>query len=249
MASKDYFSAQAKVYAKFRPTYPDALYELIYSKLNQKGAAWDCGTGNGQVAVRLAEVFDQVNATDISEKQLLQAPQASNIRYEVMDSTKTPFQNHFFDLITVAQALHWFDFDSFYQEVKRVLKPKGLFATWTYTLLKVNSAIDPIILQYYQEIIGPYWAPERKHIDQNYTNIPFPFEETETYQFSIDFEWSIDYLLGYLSSWSSTQTYICQHQENPIKQVEKQFRGVWGDGLCTVSFPILLKLGKGIADL
>ena len=67
---KDFFSSQSKVYAAFRPTYPKELYQFIFRHLTEKKVAWDCATGNGQVAQYLASYFNEVYATDISQQQL-----------------------------------------------------------------------------------------------------------------------------------------------------------------------------------
>ena len=244
MSPTDHFSKQASSYAKFRPTYPVALFEVLYQKIKGRKLAWDCATGNGQVATELAKEFKQVMATDISEKQLAQAVPLSNIQYQVMPAESTNFPDHTFDLITVAQALHWFNFDSFFQEIHRVLKPNGLFAAWFYTLLKVNKEIDQVISLYYSQVIGSYWPPQRKHIDHHYQGIAFPFKHIEKTDFSITFNWSIDQMIGYLNSWSSTQAYIKAHQKNPIHLIEQELRSVWGDHQQQVSFPIQLILGQ-----
>lgn len=249
MTEKDYFSKQAATYAKFRPNYPEGLYQIVFDKVKGNEKAWDCGTGNGQVAIRLANDFQQVEATDISQKQLDQATPHPRIRYQVMKAETTSFAAHSLDLITVAQALHWFDFVPFFKEVHRVLKPDGIFAAWAYSLLTINAEIDPLIQLFYREIIGKYWPPERKHIDQEYAAIPFPFQRMTTHRLHHTFSWQVEHLLGYLNSWSSTQQYIQVHQKNPIDVIETELRALWGEELLEVSFPILLKLGQGRGEL
>lgn len=243
---KDHFSKQSSLYAKFRPTYPQELYTWLLSLVEKKGKAWDCGTGNGQVAIELAKYFEKVIATDISQKQLDKATPAKNIVYEVSRSEKTIFKNDFFDLITVAQAIHWFDFEAFYQEVHRVLKPKGVLALWGYGLLRIEPAIDELLDHYYQHIIGPYWASERKHIDNHYQNIGFPFENTPPPQnFFIETTWTIDQMEGYLNTWSSLQTFLKTHTYNPVDELIAQMKktGKW-DGRLLVRFPIFTKVWK-----
>jgi ubiquinone/menaquinone biosynthesis C-methylase UbiE len=162
---KDLFSQQAAEYAKYRPTYPHALYKCIFSHVHHFDCAWDCGTGNGQAAVALAKKFKQVIATDVSETQILHAQSRTNIIYQVCPAEKTPFSSHSFDLVTVAQALHWFDFDLFYPELKRVLKPHGLFAAWSYGLARVDPQVDRVIDFFYDQLLAPYWDPRRRLID------------------------------------------------------------------------------------
>lgn len=144
MQRKDYFSSQAKTYAAFRPTYPESLYQFVFTYLNGRHAAWDCATGNGQVAQRLSRDFSSVYATDISEAQLDNAYKASNIFYSIAGAENTAFADRQFDLITVAQALHWFDLPMFYDEVRRTLKDGGLLAVWGYSMLTVDASIDPL---------------------------------------------------------------------------------------------------------
>lgn len=247
MAGKDYFSKQAIDYSKYRPTYPKELYQLLLDKVESRDIAWDCATGNGQVANRLAQDFNQVEATDISDRQLNQAATVANIHYRVSKAEETPFPSRFFDLITVGQALHWFDFDAFYREVKRVLKPNGVFAAWTYTLVTVNSEIDQLINRFYTSIVGPYWPEERKHIDLNYETIPFPFQYLAHHDFQLKLRWTAAHMLGYLSTWSSTQQYIQHHKSNPIALIEKELLQLWGEEEREVVFPVLLKVGRRLS--
>lgn len=143
-ALKDHFSTQAEVYATFRPRYPDALFEFLFSVTTQKETSWDCGTGNGQVAVKLAERFHLVYATDISERQLSNALERENVTYLVGRAEETTISDGSINLTTVAQALHWFDTEAFYREVHRVATPQAVIAVWGYNLLRVSPAIDAL---------------------------------------------------------------------------------------------------------
>ena len=163
---KDNFSTQADLYSRFRPDYCQQLYDFLLHLIPAKNTAWDCGTGNGQVAVKLSEYFEEVYATDISANQIKNAKKKKNIFYSIQKAEKTSFANHQFDLITVAQAIHWFDFEKFYAEVKRTLKPSGIIAVFGYNLCKINKETDKIIHNFYKNIIGPYWDDERKYFDK-----------------------------------------------------------------------------------
>ncbi|MDZ7647171.1 MAG: class I SAM-dependent methyltransferase [Cytophagales bacterium] len=182
----DLFSSHSQQYAEFRPSYPQALYDFIYSHVRTFEIAWDSGTGNGQAARVLSNRFKKVLATDISSKQLEQADKASSISYSIAVE-KTEFANSSIDLITVAQAMHWFDLDKFYQEVNRVAKPDALLAIWGYGLLRIDPAIDSLVTDFYKSVVGPYWNKQRKLIDEAYQAIPFPFNEIETPKFEISF--------------------------------------------------------------
>ena len=242
---KDNFSSQAEKYAKYRPTYPKELYSFLLSLCNGKNSAWDCATGNGQVASVLAQHFDKVYATDISEEQIKNAGKKDNIFYSVQRSESTSFADNFFDLITVAQAIHWFDFDTFYKEVKRTIKSNGIFSIVGYGLLKTGDKTDDIIDHFYRHIIGAYWDKERKYIDENYTIIPFPFKEIEAPELTIDLEWSLDELLGYFETWSAVQHYIKANAQDPVKLVKKDIQEIWPAGSKKkIQFPVLLRVAK-----
>lgn len=247
MLPKDRFSTQANLYAQFRPTYPQELYDFIFQYVDKFENAWDCATGNGQVARILAQKFQQVEATDISQKQLDNAFQASNIHYQISQAEKTPFADATFDLITVGQAIHWFNFEAFYQEIKRIAKPNALLAFWGYGTLLIEEypTLNQDFQHFYQEQIGSYWDGERGHIDQKYTTIPFPFESIPTPEFSMQYFWNFDQLEGYLNTWSSVQRYIQQNGSNPVTEFIQRCREKYTENLTfQVSFPIFLKAGK-----
>ena len=242
---KDNFSAQSDFYKKFRPTYPTALFSYILSFVDTKDFAWDCATGNGQVAGVLAKHFNKVYASDISQAQLNNAVQKTNIEYVLCPAEKTSFPDHIFDLITVGQALHWFDFDGFFEEVRRVIKPGGVVAIWGYALLMIDEKIDPVIYKFYKEVVGPYWDFERKYLEDHYHTIPFPLEDVQQREFAIETHWSLPHLLGFLNSWSSVQKYIREHGNNPIDLIIDELNHYWpADAVKKVSFPVFLKLGK-----
>ncbi|MBV9987935.1 MAG: class I SAM-dependent methyltransferase, partial [Chitinophagaceae bacterium] len=174
---KDNFSSQSQNYAQFRPHYPAELFSYLLGLVKERESAWDCGTGNGQVAGVLADHFGLVQATDISQQQLDQAISKPNIHYSVQSAEKTGFADAAFDLITVAQAIHWFRFHEFYSEVKRTLKPGGLLAVIGYGLLRTDAALQQLLDDFYRNTVGVYWDAERRYIDEAYTTIPFPFKE------------------------------------------------------------------------
>ncbi|HEV2480239.1 MAG TPA: class I SAM-dependent methyltransferase [Puia sp.] len=242
---KDNFSILADQYAQFRPTYPAALFDHLFGLTPAKDAAWDCGTGNGQIAQRLASVFPNVQATDISRQQLDNAVTLPSIHYSLQPAEKTDFPDHCFDLITVAQAIHWFDFDAFYAEVNRTIRPGGILAVIGYHLPRFNAAVDAVIADFYRTIVGPYWDKERRYIDDNYTTIPFPYADLPAPAFTIDVQWSFDHLIGYLETWSAVKHYQKEKGENPVRLVEARLKTAWGEaGGLSGHFPILLRLAR-----
>ncbi len=242
---KDNFSRQADLYKKFRPVYPKELYDFILKPVPQRKLAWDCGTGNGQVAGRLANYFEKVYATDISKAQLSHAIQKENIIYQICPAEQTPFSDQIFDLITVAQAVHWFNFDLFNKEVVRVAKPGATLAIWGYGLLQIDAKIDPVIYHFYEDIMGSYWDPEREHINNQLESIPFPFSEIHTSKFAIRDTWTIARLIGFLNTWSSVQKYIQINNKNPVELIADELKSLWEtEENKTVTFPVFLKTGK-----
>ncbi len=240
---KDLFSAHANIYAAFRPTYPKELYDFIFSELNARHKAWDCATGNGQVAGYLADSFQEVYATDISQQQLNNAIKKDNIFYSVSPGEKTSFADHQFDLITVAQALHWFDRDKFYEEARRVSKEGSLLAIWGYAFLNIQPDVDKIIMNFYSNVVGPYWDEARRLVEEEYRTLSFPFKEIESPKFDITATWTLNHLAGYLESWSATQRYIKGTGNNPLPDVLTQLERVWKRGDSKpVRFPVFLKL-------
>jgi len=243
---KDNFSTQSADYSKFRPTYPDALYTWLLSLVPGTEKAWDCGTGNGQVAEKLACFFDAVAATDISRQQMDQAIPNEKIVYSVQSAERTSFPDHSFDLITVAQAIHWFDFAAFYTEVDRTMKKNGILAVIGYGLMQIEPGLDGIISHLYKEVVGPFWDAERKYIDENYQTIPFPYKEIAAPAFEMRIEWSFEHLIGYLGTWSAVKHYKRSHQVDPVGLVYEGLRKYWGDAeMKVVRFPLLLRVGRG----
>jgi len=244
MERKDYFSDQSKAYAAFRPTYPDDLYDFIFQHLNSKVRAWDCATGNGQVAQALARHFQEVYATDISEQQLKNAVPLRNVFYSQAPAEKTPFDVHQFDLVTVGQALHWFNLPAFYKEVRRTLKRDGLLAVWGYAMLTVDDVIDPLFLDFYDNKVGPYWDDARKLVENHYRDIEFPFDSIPCPEFHIKVNWTVDQFTGYLSSWSATQKFIRTHGFDPVVTFRKEIQALWPAGdVKLVTFPVFMKMG------
>ncbi len=242
---KDIFSTQAATYASYRPVYPSKLYETIFKHVSGFSTAWDCGTGNGQVAGVLSTCFTKVHATDISSKQLEHAVKRDNIIYEVQRAEHNLFPDNYFDLITIGTALHWFDFESFYNEVNRLGKNGAIIAAWAYAPFRSTPAIDAILDDFYFNIIHDYWDAERKYVEEEYRTIPFPFEEIQTPDIYINADWTNEQFIGFLNSWSAVQHYIMKNGINPVSFIENKIRAAWADGeLITIRFPLFVRVGR-----
>jgi len=242
---KDHFSTMSDQYARFRPDYPHAIFDFLYPLLKEKQKAWDCGTGNGQIARELAQTFLHVEATDISETQLQHAFHADNIHYSLQPAEHTDFEDNSFDLITVAQAVHWFDFEKFNTEVRRVSKPNGIIAVIGYELNNITPEIDAIVRRLYTDIIGKYWDPERRYIEEKYQTIPFPFRELETPEINNIKLWKFDNLIGYLNTWSAVKHFIDANGYNPVDEISADLQKAWGMAeIRKVNFPIIFRAGR-----
>ncbi len=243
---KDLFSQSADQYRLFRPVYPEDLYEFIYRFVAENKTAWDCATGNGQAATVLAKHFDKVIATDIREQQINNAGFSSNLEYRKEAAEHSSLELESIDLITIAQAYHWFDFAAFAREARRVLKPQGIIAAWCYCLPRSeNESVNEVIRHFYKDITAAYWDPERKYIDEKYATLPFPFFEIANPGFTINLRWTIEELKGYFNTWSAVKHYKERHSKNPIELVETALNKSWDTkAAMAFQFPIYLRLGK-----
>jgi SAM-dependent methyltransferase len=225
----DHFSTVAADYRAFRPKYPHELFEFLAEASPGRNLAWDCGTGSGQAAVALAPHFAKVFASDASEKQLANAEPHPNVEYMVAPAENCPLPDASVDLVTVAQAIHWFDFDRFYAEVRRVSKPGGLLAAWTYDIHTISPEIDPVMERFLTTFIRPYWPPQRAYADAGYRTLPFPFPEVGRPGFKMVAKWNMHHLLGYINTWSAVRNYEQQHGMNPMGMLAAALIGIWGD--------------------
>ena len=242
---KDNFSAESDNYAKNRPSYPGEFFQYLNTLINGTENAWDCATGNGQVAVKISTLFKNVYATDISEQQVGNAVQLSNIHYSVQPAEATDFRDNFFDLIIVAQAVHWFDFEKFYAEVKRTAKTNSLLSIIGYGRLKTDPRIESVIEKLYTEIVVIYWDKERRYIEEDYRTIPFPFEEISVPDFESRYNWTLEHLIGYLGTWSAVKHYIKQNGNDPVALIRHDLADAWQQAdTRTITFPLLTRIGK-----
>ncbi len=242
----DKFSTGSDEYRKYRPHYPEELYHYLLDLTAGREVCWDCATGNGQVAQALAPHFHSIQATDISASQLAEAYRLPNVTYSLQRAEQTNFADQSIDLITVGQALHWFDFAAFNQEVVRVLRPGGVLAVWCYRLLHVNPPLDEKILELYDAKLGNYWSEERRHVDAGYADISLPFPGMATERlFETTLEWSAADLVGYLNTWSSVKKYqLAFPGSDPVGEVMNDHLREYGGRTFKVHIPIVLRWGE-----
>jgi SAM-dependent methyltransferase len=235
MTFKDHFSGHAQTYREARPHYPEALFDWLADLAPARDLAWDAGCGNGQASVALAARFRRVFATDPSATQIASAEARANVDYRVEAAEHCSLAAQSADLVTVAQALHWFDFASFFAETARVLKPGGVLAAWAYADCRVTPDVDAEKNRLYVDLTGPYWPPERAFIEAGYRTIPMPFGDDAPFEeiaepvFVMRVEWDVTQFLAYLRSWSATQRYVRANGCDPVAFVEPALRAAWGD--------------------
>jgi SAM-dependent methyltransferase len=246
MTFKDHFSCLAASYASFRPRYPAALFDYLARTCRRRELAWDCACGSGQATLDLAQRFDAVLATDASAAQLAAAPAHANVRYRVAPAAQSGLESACADIVTVAQALHWFDLEPFYAEVDRVLRTAGVLAVWTYGVLHVaGERIERLMQEFYWDTLKTYWPPERALVESGYRTLPFVFRELAPPAFEMHEDWSLRELIGYVRSWSATGRYVELNAVDPAVGLEKSLAAIWGepDERRQISWPLNLRIG------
>lgn len=243
---EDHFSRQSRQYAQYRPTYPIEIYAYLASLAPGRSLAWDCGTGNGQAALGLADHFAQVHATDASAEQIKLAQPHERVSYHVEPAEHVSLGDSSTDLVTVAVAIHWFNFDEFYREVKRVLRPDGILAAWTYSLTEISPEIDALVHHYYRETLQGYWPERIRYLEEEYKTLPFPFDEIHPPAFRMEARWTLDQFAGFLDSWSATQRYRAQHGRHPLEGIWEQLLAAWGNAQepRLIRWPLHFRIGR-----
>lgn len=246
MTFEDHYSGHADAYARHRPRYPDALFAWLASLLPQRRLAWDVGTGNGQVAVALTEHFDRVIATDASADQIARAAAHERVSYRAEPAHQVSLPAASVDLITAGAAAHWFDLESFYEEVRRVAKPGAVIALFSYGPRDFADAFGPLIHRFQEEILGPYWPERIALVHERYATLPFPFEELEVPPFVIELEWNVQELLQFLETWSASQRHFEQTGTRATASIATDLAREWGDPAVRrrVECPVFARVGR-----
>jgi SAM-dependent methyltransferase len=243
---KDHFSAHAAGYAAHRPTYPHRLIEVLAAAAPARGRVLDAGCGTGQLSVLLADAFDEVIATDASDRQIAEATPHPKVSYRVVRAEASGLADASVDLVTVAQAAHWFDLEPFYAEVRRIARPGAALALISYGTFTGGPDIAPVLHRFYHDETGPYWPPERRHVEAGYRTLPFPFAEVATPQLAIEVSWRLADLLGYVDTWSAVRAMEAAVGRAPYQRFGDDLGAVWGDPerRRPFRFPLALRLGR-----
>jgi len=227
MSKHQLFADKSDLYAAARPRYPRVLFEYLKEICQSTESAWDCACGNGQVAINLVEIFAHVKASDVSQEQISEAFKHDQIDYLVSQAESTPFANNAFDCVCVAQALHWFEHELFWQELDRVLKPGGVFAYWGYNFPIISQEIDALLDQYLYPVIDPYWAKENKLIWNNYADINVPYPQLPSPDFKMSVDLTRNQFVDFVHSWSAVRRGIEREGDTFFAEFQQQLSSLW----------------------
>ena len=244
---RDHFSAHAADYASSRPHYPAVLFDWLAQQCATRSLVWDAGCGNGQAAHALAAYFEQVYASDPSAEQIAAAERVANIRYVVEPAERCSLEDACADLVTVAQAMHWFDVPRFQAEARRVLKPGGVFAAWTYAQSRVTPTVDVAFDRLHNELLEAWWPDGRQHVIASYRTLPFAFERyADVPAFAMRCDWTLPRYLAYLRSWSACQRCLRATGIDAVALILAELSAAWGDPqtLRAVTWPLTLHVGR-----
>ena len=240
----DHFSAVAEGYALYRPRYPRALFDAIAARAARHCLAWDCATGSGQAATGLLEYFEHVVATDASTAQLRGAPAAPRLSLAAARAEAAPLAAGVVDVLTVGQALHWFQLGAFYRETRRVLHADGLIVAWTYDNLRADGEVAEIVDELYQSLTA-YWPEERHLVEARYRDLPFPFSAVERLELAMQETWTLEQLIGYLGTWSAVKRFREQESLDPLQTYSSRLAEAWGEQPCRqVTWPLTVLCGR-----
>ena len=243
--SADYFSAGSSDYVRYRPRYPEAWFDWLASRSAARNLAWDCACGSGQATEELAKRFGKVVGTDASEGQLRSAPAIENVEWKLACGEESGLETGSVDLVTVAQALHWFELERFWAECRRVLRPDGLVAVWGYGTARLgHEAADGIFQDFYHGVLAGFWPEERRMVEEGYAKIPFPFEELAVPDFEMVQKWDAAQIAGYCASWSATGRYRNETGRDPIPELREKLGRELGEELVEIRWPFFARVGR-----
>lgn len=240
----DHFSGHAGDYARHRPTYPDALFDWLAGQCERRGLAWDVGSGSGQAAAALAPRFRHVVAADASLPQLLAAAPEAGVWRVNERAEQSALASGCTDLVTCAQAAHWFEHDAFHGEIRRVATPGAVVALWAYGLTRVSEAVDALVRAFHDDTLGPFWPPQRRHIENGYRELPFPYGEISAPGFEMRVDWDPDAFCDYLGTWSAYRRYLERRDHDPLPALRRNLAAAWGEGRRAVRWPLTLRVGR-----
>jgi len=243
---QDHFSDVAAAYAAYRPSYPPALVDFLARLAPARRLVWDAGCGSGQLSLLLAGHFERVVATDASPEQIARATAHPKVEYRCARAEASGLPERVADLVTAAQAAHWFDLPAYFAEVRRVARPGGIVALISYGVVTADADLDAVIRPFYREVLGAYWPPERRHVDEGYRSLPFPFEELDGPSLEIRLDWRLEQLVGYVGTWSAVWALERAQGQGSFATFRRELAKAWGPATTvrTVRWPLALRVGR-----
>ena len=243
---QDHFSDVAAAYAAHRPSYPPALVDFLARLAPARRLVWDAGCGSGQLSLLLTGYFERVVATDASPEQIARATAHPKVEYRCARAEASGLPERVADLVTAAQAAHWFDLPAYFAEVRRVTRPGGIVALISYGVVTADAALDAVIRPFYREVLGAYWPPERRHVDEGYRSLPFPFEELDGPSLEIRLDWRLEELVGYVGTWSAVWALERAQGQGSFATFRRELAKAWGPATTvrTVRWPLALRVGR-----
>lgn len=234
------------IYSRSRPTYPAEFYYWLSQQVNSTDVVWDAGCGTGQAAIDLAAYFNRVEASDISESQISEATPHRKVQYQVFPAEKTQYPDNYFDAICVGHALHWFNLDEFWQEVKRVIKPGGLFVCWGYNWLTVGEQEDVVITEHVLPYLSSYWPEQSRLLWNQYHDIHFPFELMAVPTFDLYCNWTMSQTMDFMRTWTASQLRIQEKGDDFLVDANQVLSSVWENPTQKkqVTLPFFVKAGR-----
>ncbi len=242
----DHYSDQAEAYAAHRPGYPGSLVDVLAELPEKAGTAWEAGCGSGQLSVPLARRFERVLATDASAGQVAQGRPHPRVEYRCAPAHASGLPPGSADLAVAAQAAHWFDLDAYYREVRRVARPGGAVALVSYGTPSMEGAVGTLLRRFYEEVLGPWWPEERRHVEEGYHALPFPFPTLETPELRMEEVWPRSRVLGYVGTWSAVRALEEAEGPGAFQAFVAAVREAWPDGADarTIRWPLSVRAGR-----
>lgn len=246
---KDHFSSVASGYATYRPRYGAGLAADLAALCPRHRLAWDAGCGSGQFSALLPAHFETVVATDASAEQIAAATPHPQVAYRAARAEASGLPEGAVDLITVAQAAHWFDLPAFYAECRRVAAPGGVLALIAYENMILPPSLAPLFQHFYKDVLGPFWPADRIHVENGYADLPFPFDPLLVPPQSLEADWGVAETLGYIGTWSAVRALLAAEGDGRLQEFRKTFAAAWDQAVgpgqrLRLNWPVTVRAGR-----
>lgn len=241
------FASEGASYAVGRPIYPDSLYSWIADQSGQRKLVWDCGAGSGQASHGLARHFDRVIATDSSLEQLNHAQSHPRISFLHCSAEMPDDAVRGFNAVCGACAVHWFDLEAFYKNVRRLASRNAVIAVWTYEWPWTDSSeVNEELAFIKDKMLDDYWPVQSSLYLNHYKDLTFPFQQITPPTFHCSVGSSLDDLCRFIFTWSPIKRYIAANGFASLDRIRSRLETAWlahpPDGQLTL--PLYMKVGR-----